>query len=367
MRILMQVNVDREEAGGVQTLVRGVEQHYREAGHTVLSAWIVGSPVAAAAAGERIETFHIRPAHGPRGRRVHFPSLLRALRLLASFRPHVVNIHYASANAFYFLLLRRLFGYRILLSCHGSDVLKPLAHDAALMPRLLGGADTVTGVSPHLVEAIRVSGGDEARPVWLPNGVDTRFWHPGKAEGYSDSDSFELVTVGRLDPVKGFDVLIEAFAILRGRHPGARLTIVGEGEERAALARQAERLGVESCIEFAGRRSPEDLRTLLHRADLFVLPSRSEGMPLSLLEAMACALPCVATDVGGVGATCGEAGRIVAPEDPGALAEAMLAVARDPAARRALGEAARRRALEFSAAKTFARYEEIVRSLGSRP
>jgi glycosyltransferase involved in cell wall biosynthesis len=359
----MQVNVDREEAGGVQTLVRGVERHYREGGHEVLSAWIVGDPAAAAAAGERIETFHVRPENGPGGRRVHFPSLLKALRLLAAFRPDVVNIHYASANAYYFLLLRRLFGYRVLLSCHGSDVLKPLAHDATLMPRLLGAADAVTGVSPHLVEAIREQGEGRTRPIHLPNGVDTRFWSPREAEGREARDNLELVTVGRLDPVKGFDVLLEAFAKLRAVHPGARLTIIGEGEQGAALAQQAESLGIDGCIDFAGRRSPEDLCALLRRADLFVLPSRSEGMPLSLLEAMACGLPCVATDVGGVAATCGEAGRIVPPENPGALADALSALAGDPQSRQALGKAARERALDFSAAKTFARYEKIARSL----
>ena len=145
-----------------------------------------------------------------------------------------------------------------------------------------------------------------------------------------------------------------------------RFNIVGDGAERQALEGQAKRLGLEDRVVFFGSRS--DVPALLNDFDVFVLASRHEGLPLTILEAMSSGLPVVATDVGSVGETVenGVNGFLVPPDRPKAIAEALDRLLRDSALRLRMGEAGRRRAVaEFSMAeavrKHAALYMEILR------
>jgi glycosyltransferase involved in cell wall biosynthesis len=142
---------------------------------------------------------------------------------------------------------------------------------------------------------------------------------------------YEVVTVGSLTQLyKGTDVLIEAVA--RCVRAGMDLTavIVGDGKYRPALMAQAERAGMASRIQFTGQLTPgESVRRVLDRADLFVLPSRTEGLPRSLVEAMARALPCIGSAVGGIPELL-EASELVPAGDPAALARKIREVLGDP-------------------------------------
>ena len=133
-----------------------------------------------------------------------------------------------------------------------------------------------------------------------------------------------LLWVGRMDPVKGVDTLVEAVDILRRRWP-VRLLLVGDGECRPALERAVAQRALGGCVSFLGRRG--DVPRLLRCADLFVFPSRTEGLPNALLEAMAAGVPVVATDVPGCQdlVTDGFTGRLVPAGDECALAAAMAA------------------------------------------
>jgi glycosyltransferase involved in cell wall biosynthesis len=162
--------------------------------------------------------------------------------------------------------------------------------------------------------------------------------------------------VGVLEPCKGVDVLLEAFARVVRELPGARLQIVGEGPRRAELEAQARRLGLGPSLVFRGTFPRRELPALLDAARLLVLPSRSEGLPRVIVEAMARARPVVATRVGGIPELVehGVTGLLVPPEDPDALADALvrLLADRDLAAR--MGAEARRRALARDPAREFA-------------
>lgn len=165
-----------------------------------------------------------------------------------------------------------------------------------------------------------------------------------------------VLTVARLDPGKGHRYLLSAAAQV----PDALFVLAGEGPERAALEQQARQLGIEDRVVFLGQR--EDVPELLASCDLFVLPSLNEGLPLSILEAMAAGRPVLATDVGGVGETvvAGETALLVPPRDPEGLARAMRAVLDDPARARRLGAAGQARARqEFDASGMVARVERI--------
>jgi glycosyltransferase involved in cell wall biosynthesis len=159
-----------------------------------------------------------------------------------------------------------------------------------------------------------------------------------------DDRAFVVMAVARLDPVKDFPTLVEAFAIVRRQLPQARLVIVGDGPERAQLEARVDALDLGPSVDIIGYRS--GVRQLLPAADLYVSSSISEGISITILEAMAAKVPVVATAVGGtpeVLPTPGDGGMLVPSRDPGQLAAAIVSLERDPSARAAIAAAGRRR------------------------
>jgi glycosyltransferase involved in cell wall biosynthesis len=170
------------------------------------------------------------------------------------------------------------------------------------------------------------------------------------------ADGALLVAVGNLYPVKDHATLLRAAA----RLDGARVAIAGRGGEEANLRRLAEELGLAPRLHLLGVR--DDVERVLAAADVFVQCSRSEGLPLSLLEAMAASRPVVVTRVGGMpdAVLDGEAGCVVPPGDPAALAAAIAQLLADRDRAAALGRAARARAeAEFSVEAMLERYRAL--------
>ncbi len=342
-RVLAYTIVDPSKPGGVEAVLQGVLSACRRSGMSVHELRVDECPL------------HVRA--DPR-RRLHLPSVLRALRALLRVRPAVVNVHFVTAETLYFAWLKRLFGYRLILSFHGSDLLLPNPQTAAVMPSLLAAADAVTVVSQDMRRsAERMPGVDMSRVHVVPNGIDLDFWCPSPAPRAAGKT---MLAAGRLEPVKGFDLLIAAFAQIAQSCPDARLVIAGDGSQREELERQAADAGLSGRVAFAGFLKREELRAAYREADLFVMPSRSEGFPVALLEAMATGLPFVAAKVGGVGEIATpESGRCVPVEDVRALGEA-LAGALGKCDLRAAGHAARQRAGAFSVERSEARYVELI-------
>jgi glycosyltransferase involved in cell wall biosynthesis len=160
---------------------------------------------------------------------------------------------------------------------------------------------------------------------------------PGRRPGQ------RAIFVGRLDAVKGVPLLIEAFAAVREAHPEARLAVVGDGPARAALEAQAAALGIAAATEFLGYRAQDEVADLLAGADLLVLPSFAEGLPVVLMEAMASGLPVIATRVAGVAELVedGVSGLLVPPGDVESLAAALRRLLADPALGARMGAAGR--------------------------
>lgn len=152
----------------------------------------------------------------------------------------------------------------------------------------------------------------------------------------------EIVSLGRLTHQKGFDVLMRSFAALAGKHPDWRLVIYGEGPDRGALVQLRSASGLEERVALPGL--TRDSATALSRASLFVLPSRFEGYPNALLEALGCGLPVVATACPGATAEIlanGLHGMLVPPDDMTAMTEALDAMMSDPELRQAYASRAR--------------------------
>ena len=172
-------------------------------------------------------------------------------------------------------------------------------------------------------------------------------------------DPATFLFVGRLDPVKGLRVLLDAFATARARMPGIRLRIIGDGADRAFVEAEAARVG---GIEVMGYRSQSEVAATLAASDALVLPSFAEGVPVALMEAMAAGRPVIATRVGGVAELVdhGTSGLLVAPGDAEGLADALCDLAADPDLRRRMGEAgAARVRAEFDIATEAARLKRV--------
>lgn len=177
-----------------------------------------------------------------------------------------------------------------------------------------------------------------------------------------------LAAVGRLDPQKGFDLLLDAFAGIAARHPEWRLTIWGEGPERSALEARVTALGIEELVRLPG--VSRSSREWIAGASAFVLSSRFEGFPNALGEAMAAGLPVAACDCEfGVGllVTPGVDGLLVAADDAPALAAILDQLLDDRGLRARLGEAARLGARRFHAEKILRRWDAMLYRLVAAP
>ena len=205
-----------------------------------------------------------------------------------------------------------------------------------------------------------------ARVRYVANGIDLGRFAPAPAAEPAPwpRDRPVIGTVTALRPEKNLGRLLDAFALLRRDRP-ARLVIVGEGPERTALAARAASLGLGEDVMFPG--ATADTPRAYRGFDVFALSSDTEQMPLSVLEAMASALPVAATDVGDVAGMLAEANRRhVVPADPRALAGALAALLADPAAARALGAANRARAeRDFDQETMFATYAALFGAAAS--
>lgn len=210
--------------------------------------------------------------------------------------------------------------------------------------------DAIVAVSEREAVEGRVVLGADAPVFLLPNGVDRARFSPDGPRADRDADAKLIVCVGRLSEQKGQDVAVRAFAMLADRT--ARLRFVG-GEsshgEQTRLEQMATSLGVMDRIEWPG--PVDDTAPEYRAADVVIAPSRWEGMSLALLEAMSSGAAIVATDVSGSEAV-GDAGVIVPPGDPKALASAIDSLLRDPVRRRDLGHAVRERSRSFDLAST---------------
>lgn len=238
---------------------------------------------------------------------------------------------------------------------------------------LIRRADALQVISPQLEEYIRGWRHTPKRIYLVPNGVDIQRFTPTLSTVEArrwlslPEEGPVIGSVGRLDCIKGFDLLIAAFAALFRRANNARLLLVGDGPERDNLYKQADRRGVGGRVIFTGFAS--DVRPYLSAMDLFVCSSRSEGVPFAMMEAMAMGVPCVAAQVGGVESVVrhGEDGLLFPAMDANALIHTIGEMIAHPERAESLGAAGRTRIEERFSAETMAQgvqsiYEDLLQS-----
>jgi len=232
-----------------------------------------------------------------------------ARRLQSEFGFNLIDAHFAYPDGYAASLLGRWLGVPVTVTLRGTELkhsrVEPLR---ARMARTFAAVDRVFSVSDSLRQLAIGIGLAPAKALVVGNGVDTDKFHPedraaARARWQLASEAPVLVGVGALVERKGFHRVIECLPALRERHPGLRYLVVGgpspEGDMSAELRAQVARLQLEDTVVFCGPQKPEALRWALSAADVFVLATANEGWANVFLEAMACGLPVVTTDVGG--------------------------------------------------------------------
>jgi glycosyltransferase involved in cell wall biosynthesis len=224
-------------------------------------------------------------------------------------------------------------------------------------------------VAKYLGDVLAAEGFDQNKIRLIQNGIDGKSYETPHVrfklhkELGLGAENRLIGNVARLDPIKNHSLLLHAMQVVLKNKPRARLVLVGDGPLREQLEREAAGLGIEDAVFFLGERN--DIAAILRDIDIFVLSSLSEGMSLTLVEAMAARTPIVATDVGGNPAliTSGESGLLVPSADPAALASAILKILGDPNLAKSLAGAARHRFEEdFNLETMIERYMELYES-----
>ena len=290
----------------------------------------------------------------------------------------VLHAHQALSPALAAVFAKRLRPqHRVVvkIACSGDWSDFRLAQDRPLFQRriaLLREVDRFVVLNQESAAELPVRGLGGVPTVLLPNGVDARRFKPAAPAARATlrtrlgfpPDEIVTLFVGRLERRKGLDILLAAWADVVRRPPAKRLLIAGPGEA-APWARMAQAHGVGDVVTFLGGRA--DVVDLYRAADLLVLPSRAEGCPNVVLEAMASGLPVIVTDVAGNREVVGEDGKtgwLVPSEHPAALAEAVATLTASSALRREIAAAARARILErFDIDRVGAQYLSLYQEL----
>jgi len=295
---------------------------------------------------------------------------VREIRRLVRARGiDVMHTHGYKADIYGFVAARSE-GTPLVATCHNW-----LAGGAALatynfLDRMaLKQFDTVCAVSPPIAEKLLSLGLRRERVTVIPNGIDVHAFDPGSRAGgeAAQADAKQVLgIVARLDLQKGFDYLLRAVASLRGVFPALRLLIVGEGPDRTAIEEMVRRYDLGEVVTLAGQQT--DMPAVYAGIDIFVLPSLNEGLPMTLLEAMAAGKPVVASRVGAISTVIKdqETGLLIAAADEAALTQALRRLLADPELRLRLGRNARAHVEQnFTTAAMVQKYrtvyEEVLR------
>ncbi|WGF89051.1 glycosyltransferase family 4 protein [Marinivivus vitaminiproducens] len=351
MRIVLVTPGGLEQRGGIGSAMTALVEELDRIGvrWTLLDPWAAADPVRQLAATA--------------------VALARLARLGLAGDVDLVHVNMCGGGSVWrkglFVLLAKALGLRVLVHLHAAD----LDTSWARLPRLLRNvpgfilrrADAVVALGAYwrsfLIETLRVPA---ARVQVIPNGVAD----PG-GTARTRRNGQRIVFVGRLGLRKGTDGLLHALATPGLRRRPWTLTLAGDGDigGMQALAR---RLGIDRRLAFLGWLAGQDVARMMRTADILVLPSRQEGLPMAVLEAMAHGLAIVTTRAGAIGdaVTDGVNGLLVEPGDPAALADALERVLGDAPLRGRLQDAARARfEADYAASRMAASFLALYRDL----
>jgi glycosyltransferase involved in cell wall biosynthesis len=344
--------IDSEGVYGAEVVVLNLMAEHRTLGHdpwlcSIGATGIAEKPLETEALRRGLKVFKVRMRNGP--------NLVGAIQLLQLAKQggfEIIHSHGYKSNILLGFVPGRLRGIPLVATVHGwtsSGRLSRLIVYEWLDRISLRFMDIVVLVSRTMQSKVKVRAENQARVMVIHNGIPPSSelpFQPSPDEEISTfcRGSFTLGSVGRLSPEKGYDVLIRAVNTVVGRGLPIKLVILGEGQERTKLERLIADCGLTERVSLPGYK--HNARDYIPLFDVFVLSSFTEGLPITLLEAMGSGRPIVATKVGSIPDVLdgGKAGLLVDPNQSAALADALESMVNDGKLRQSLA----RRAVELS-------------------
>ena len=346
------------ELGGAEMLVAQLGRMQRAAGHDVsVCAYSRLGPLGEVLREEGLAVHVLGEAHPAK-------TMWRYLRLFRAMRPDVVHCH-NPAPTLQAAMGARLAGARCVVATRHSLVSPPYERAAEAKFSVIArcSVDAVAGICEITCNNLRGAPlANRRQIVRVYNGASPL---EEAAPVETGADEFILLFVGRLAEVKDLPTMLRAFALASAREPRLRLWIVGDGAVRARLQGLAEELGLGGRVRFWGQRL--DTAAFFRAAGAFIMSSVSEGLPMSLLQAMSIGLPAIVTDVGGMAEVLqlSQGGMRVPVGNAETMADAMVRMATEPDARRLYGEHARNAyQAHFTLEQMAAAYERIYLQAG---
>lgn len=274
---------------------------------------------------------------------------LQSYLTVVSIRSDVVHFEWNSAAIDFFPIFE-LLARPVVISCRGSQInilphLSSKEEFGARLAETFQRAQAVHCVSRAIRDEAYKFGADPTKARIIRPAVDVRFFCPSD-KTRRDAGIFRVITTGSLIWRKGYEYALRAIQSLKNQGLPLLFDIIGEGPERQRVLYTIHDLGLQEQVRLLGKRTPEGVRQQLQGADVFLLSSLSEGISNAVLEAMACGLPIVSTDCGGMreAISHGVEGFVVPLRDPDAIAGSLRRIAEDTKLRKRMGLAARKRA-----------------------
>ena len=281
-----------------------------------------------------------------------FPLLPNLAQIIKELDFDLLNLHkHGNPSTLPPVFTARKMGKPVVVTLHGLECeVNPLvdmaywAYMRTIEAMVLRAASRIIVLNKRDVRLAVKLGCDPGKVRRIPNGVNTSVFRPLR-----DGDPYLVVWHGRMVLGKGLEDLLMVIYLLR-RHRGlpVRLLLIGDGPLKPRLSALAQKLGIEDAVEMLGWRSSEQLPELICRGAIYAYPSRVEGMPWAVLEAMSCGRAIVASDIPGIKEVIGHGvnGLLVKPGDIHGLAKAMMRLIEDEELRAELSKAARAKAVE---------------------
>lgn len=293
--------------------------------------------------------------------RIRFPGVFifwaDIIRNIRKISPDIVHAQSLGA-AIPALISKKIFKIPYAVWGQGTDVYLPNLVTKLSSRIILKNANAVIALTNDMKRAMQAIYDRDILVV--PNGIDLRGYTEKSLIQKAEESETIILFVGRLHPVKGVQYLIQAMQIVHKELPDVKLVLVGHGEEKDYLEILTDRLGLRECVDFVGGVPHEKIPDYMYHADIFILPSLSEGFPVTILEAMACGLPVIATKVGGLPDIIEEGmnGYLVEAKKPDEIADKVLMLMQNDVMRENISANNRKKAEVFTWEKVAATIEE---------
>lgn len=302
--------------------------------------------------GVKVKTAYAPNIKGLRGLFFLLSSILKLRSMIRYYNIDLIHAHFLLPPGLIGVIAGSISGTKTAVTAHGSDLFIQTKNPVLrfFIKYVLGKADYVLVVNQTLKNKILELGINPDKVYITPNAVDVDKFNPDNKQLPVDvkirHDKPVVLFVGNLVYQKGVEYLLEAKKLM---NTGAELLIVGDGPLRHDLEKKVRDNEIQDVVFVGARR---DVEKIMPSADLFVLPSISEGFPITILEAMASGLPVVATRVGGIPEVMDkDVGIMVEPSDPGELARAIDVILEDQALKNSMKTATRKHALKYAELK----------------